>query len=114
MPIARTEVSTDRASRYLLQICEHLNQISDHARHGATAHANHPLQVRRVEWTDQHGVIELPAGRCTLDATEDTLTITVAADEADELRRMQDLIATRFETIGWRDNLTLTWLPHAD
>lgn len=109
MPIAHAEVSTDRASRYLVQICEHLNQISDHARHGAPADPHSPLQVRRVEWTDQHGRIEFPAAWCTLDATDSTLTVTVAADEADELQRMQDLFTTRFDTIGRRDNLTLTW-----
>lgn len=114
MPIERTDVSTDRASRYLVQLCEHLNQISNHARHGVTADSNSPLQVRRVEWTDEHGVIEFPAGWCTLDAKDDTLTITLAADEPDELRRMQELFATRLETIGRRDNLSLAWSPLAD
>ncbi len=109
MPIAQAEVSTDRASRYLVQICEHLNQISDHARHGAPADPNAPLQVLRVEWTDQHGRIEFPAASCTLDAADSMLTVTVAADEADELQRMQDLFSNRFEAIGRRDNLTLSW-----
>ena len=110
MPTAHADVSIDRASRYLVQLCEHLNQMRGHARHGATTRSNGPLQVRRVEWTDQHGVIEFPAARCTLDATEDTLTVTLVADEPDELRRMQDLFANRLQTIGRRDNLAIAWV----
>ena len=109
MPIAHTHVSTDRPGRYLVQLCEHLNQISHHARHGSTTDSGGPPQVRRAEWTDSHGDIEFPAGQCTLDAQDYTLTITLAADDADELRRMQELFATRLETIGRRDGLTVTW-----
>ena len=113
MPTARTEISTARAGRYLIQLCEHLNRASRHPRHGAT-HANGPRQVRRVEWTEDHGVIEFPAGRCILAATPDTLTITVTADGTDELQRMQTLFATRLHTIGRRDDLTVTWRSHPD
>ena len=27
-------------------------------------------------WTDEHGVIEFPAGWCTLDAKDETLTLS--------------------------------------
>lgn len=109
MPTARADVSTDRAGRYLAQLCEHLNRIGDHARHGATTHSAGPPQLRRVEWTDSHGVIEFAAGNCTLDAEDHTLTIALTADDSDELRRMQELFATRLETIGRRDGVRVTW-----
>jgi hypothetical protein len=109
VPISATEVSTDRASRYLVQLCEHLNQIGQHARHGSATGSSGPPAVRRAEWTDSHGVIEFPTGECTLDANDHTLTITLAADDPDELRRMQELFATRLETIGRRDRLTVAW-----
>jgi hypothetical protein len=109
VPITRTDVSTDRAGRYLVQLCEHLNQFSHRARHGGTTDSSGAPEVRRVEWTDNHGVVEFSAGRCTLDAKDDTLAITLAADDADELRRLQELFATRLETIGRRDSLTVAW-----
>jgi len=109
VPIANTEVSTQRAGRYLVQLCEHLNQLSHHARHGAMADSGGPPQVRRAEWTDERGVIEFFTGQCTLDANDGTLAITLAADDADELRRMQELFTTRLETIGMRDSLTVAW-----
>jgi hypothetical protein len=108
MPIARTDVSTDRAGRYLVQLCEHLNQISRHAPHG-TSVSGVPPQVLRVEWTDKHGVVEFLTGQCTLAATDGLLTITLTADDADELRRMQGLFTGRLETIGRRDNITISW-----
>jgi hypothetical protein len=108
VPIARTDVSTDRAGRYLVQLCEHLNQIGDH-RHGTMADSSGPPEVRRVEWTEDYGVISFPAGLCILDAEDDSLTITLAADDLDDLRWMQELFTTRLETIGRRDKLTVAW-----
>jgi hypothetical protein len=113
---ARTDVATERAGRYLVQLCEHLRQIgsqtSHHTAHGAPAEAaepHRPPRLRRVEWTDSHGVIEFAAGRCRLDATDDALALTLDADDADELHRMQELFKTRLETIGRRDNLAVRW-----
>jgi hypothetical protein len=104
MSTAETSVPTLRASRYLVQLCEHLDQIG---RHSSSAHGQPPHA--RVEWTDRHGVIELPTGRCTLDATDDQLTVRVEADDPAELSRMQRLFADRLATIGRRDGLAVTW-----
>jgi hypothetical protein len=109
VPIAHAEVATERATRYLAQLCEHLNEISHHDPHGATTHALGPPRVRRVEWSDDHAVIEFTAGRCTLDAGEGRLSIVLVADDADELSRMQELFARRLETVGRRDRLTVVW-----
>ena len=109
MPSARTEVSTERAGRYLVQLCKHLTQISHHGLHDAAPGISGPPQMRHVEWTDDHGVIEFTSGRCTLDVQDQSLIITITADGADDLQRMQQLFATRLETIGGRDNLTVHW-----
>lgn len=109
MPTAQTRIPTDRAGRYLAQLCQHLNQISGHTRHGSATGGGRPPQVGRAEWSDSHGVIELGSGRCTLDATSDELTVELAAVDSDELQRMQQLFSARLETIGRRDNLVVTW-----
>lgn len=106
MPTARTRVVTDRASRYLVQLCEHLDQMEHRAQHrGAPATPG----ALRVEWTDVHGVITFAGGRCTLDATDDALDLHLVADDAQELSRMQTVFAARIETIGRRDNLHVAW-----
>jgi hypothetical protein len=109
VPTAQARIPTDRAGRYLVQLCQHLNQISGHSRHGGAADARRPPQIRHVEWSDSHGVIEFAFGQCTLDATGDTLTITLAAGDTNELREMQQTLAARLKTIGRRDNLIVTW-----
>ena len=106
MPTAQTRIPTDRAGRYLVQLCQHLNRISGHARHGD---AGGPPPIRQVEWSDSHGFIEFASGQCTLDATGDSLTINLAAADTDELREMQQTLAARLKTIGRRDNLVVTW-----
>ncbi len=108
MPNAQTRVPTDRAGRYLAQLCQHLNQISGHTRHGGPADGGGP-QVLRVEWSDSHGVIEFTAGKCTLNASSDELTITLAAVDTEELHQMQHMFSARLETIGRRDNMVVTW-----
>lgn len=88
MPTAQTRIPTDRAGRYLAQLCRHLNQISGHTRHGETDGGG-PPQVQRVECSHSHGVIEFGSGKCTLDATSDELTIKLAAVDTNELQQMQ-------------------------
>ncbi len=109
MPTAETRIPTDRAARYLAQLCQHLNQISRHTRHGGGTHGIAPPQVRRVEWNGSHGVIEFASGTCAMDVASDELTIKLAAVDTDELQQLQELLSARLETIGRRDNLVVTW-----
>ena len=109
MPTAMTRVPTDRAGRYLAQLCQHLSQISGHARHGDATDGSGPPPIRRVEWSDSHGIIEFGSGRCTLDAASDTLTINLEAGDLNELRKLQQMLAARLTTIGRRDNLVVAW-----
>jgi hypothetical protein len=103
LPTAHTRIPTDRAGRYLAQLCQHLNQISGHPLHGGAS------PIRRVEWSDSHGVIEFASGTCTLDATGDELALTLVASDADDLRQLQQLLSARLETIGRRDDIHVTW-----
>jgi len=109
VPTAQTRIPTDRAGRYLAQLCHHLNQISGHTRHGSATDGGGPLQVRRVEWNDSHGVIEFASGTCAVGAASDELTIKLAAVDTNELQQLQELLSARLETIGRRDNLVVTW-----
>ena len=109
MSTAQTRIPTDRAGRYLAQLCHHLNQISGHTRHGNATDGGGPPQVRRVEWNGSHGVIDFASGRCTLNATSDELTIKLEAVDTNELQQLQELLSARLETIGTRDNLVVAW-----
>jgi hypothetical protein len=106
MPIAEASVSTGRASRYLVQLCRHADQMR-RIRHGGGP------RVDNVEYSETVGVVRFTDGVWTLQASTDTLTLRIEAADDDGLRRLQDGIATRLRTIGRRDKLTLVW-HHAE
>ncbi|WP_377273001.1 DUF2218 domain-containing protein [Peterkaempfera sp. SMS 1(5)a] len=116
MPTAEAHVATGRGSRYLTQLCRHLDRMSlmNH-QPGTAPHAGHtPPQVQHVDYSDTHGVVRFAEGRWTLHATPDTLTLRVEADDEQTLQRLRDAATARLEKIGRRDRLTVTWNPSAE
>lgn len=110
MPTTEAHVPTERASRYLVQLCQHLGQMS-RMRHRPPVRSGSqaPPAVQHVDWSDTTGTIRFAQGTCTLHATTDGLTLRVEADDEDTLRRLQEGIARRLDTIGRRDHLTVHW-----
>jgi uncharacterized protein len=91
MQHSEARVTTDKAERYLGQLCKHW------AHKFAVAH------------TQQHGRIELPAGLCVLDAEAETLLLRVeAADEA-QLGRMEEVVARHLERFMFRESPRIAW-----
>ncbi len=111
MLTAEAEIRTERASRYLVQFCRHADQMRTRTHSVRRGHGRGqpPPEVRNVEWSDTHGVITVDWGQCTLEATSDGLTLHAEAADEQRLRRIEVLVAQRLETIGRRDNLTVTW-----
>jgi cytochrome P450 len=111
MPTAEARIRTDRASRYLTQLCSHATQTNTlphgqrHGERGATA------MPRRAECSGTSGFIEFDRGRCTLRATGEELVLLAEADDQQRLRQMQDALTARVRRIGRRDRLSLTWRP---
>lgn len=108
---SEAHIATDRASRYLAQLCQHAGQMGEPFRHRPRAHdgGEGPPAVDRTSWSDTRGRIEFKWGICTVEATESALTLRAEAADKDGLRRIEDGIAKRLETIGRRDELTVTW-----
>ncbi|WNM33693.1 DUF2218 domain-containing protein [Streptomyces sp. Li-HN-5-11] len=111
MPTAEAHIPTERASRYLVQFCRHLGQMSrmrhqPPARHGG---GGMPPTVQDVDYSDTRGVIAFDEGQFTLQATSDTLSLRVDADDEDALQRLRNGITARLEKIGRRDQLTVNW-----
>lgn len=103
-------MGTERAGRYLAQLCQHLSEIGP--RHGLFLHGRHrPPKVLHVEWTDVAGEVRFENGSCTLDAREDALLLRVSADDQRKLEGLQQAMSHRIETIGRREMLTVTWHP---
>jgi hypothetical protein len=109
MPTAEAHLATDRASRYLAQLCQHANHMGQHHWPRARGGAHAPPIVEHVESSGTDGLIRFGSGQCVLHATPDALTVRVEATDEDSLRRLQERIAHRLETIGRRDQLKVTW-----
>jgi cytochrome P450 len=124
MPSAEACVRTDRASRYLTQLCRHTAQIIDldHDRDRRHRHDEDTgmAMPRRAECSETDGVIDFDRGRCTLRATGAELILRAEADDPQDLWAMQDAITARLQQIGRRDQVSLIWRPgstaldHAD
>lgn len=102
MLIAEARVETNRAARYLVQLCRHLDEVAQ----------VHPEMRVHAEWSDDRGVISFGRGRCTLRAEGGVLTLRAEAPDEEDLRRLEHGIAERLEQVGRRDQLTVAWTPH--
>jgi hypothetical protein len=112
MPTSEARVQTQRAGRYLTQLCRHATAISGRAGQHAHEHVGpaheHP-RMRNVDWSDTDATLNFDQGRCTLHAEPDALDLRAEADDAASLRRIEGLIAADLERFGTREHLTVTW-----
>ena len=116
MPTAYATVTTARPSRYLTQLCRHVDQLSrraghrHHLRAGGPAHTP-PGPDARVTWSETTGTIDLGWGRCTLRAGDGALVLRAEADDPAHLQRLQTQLGARLHRIGRRDQLHVIWQP---
>lgn len=101
MLIAEASVATERSSRYLVQLCRHIDLIAQ----------TQPEMQAQVEWSDARGMISFGWARCTLRADPGVLTLLAEAADEESLHQLEQRVADRLEQIGRRDRLTVTWTP---
>jgi hypothetical protein len=99
MLTAEGRVETERAGRYLVQLCQHVHLVAQ----------RHPQVQAQVDWSDDRGVISLDRGRCTLRAGPGVLTLRAEAPDEESLHRLEQRVADRLEQVGRRDHLRVTW-----
>jgi hypothetical protein len=104
MLIAEANVETERSSRYLVQLCRHVNLVAQ----------THPQMLAHVEWSDDSGVISFGWGRYALRADPGVLTLRAEAPDEENLHQLEQRVADRLEQVGRRDRLTVTWTQPRD
>jgi hypothetical protein len=113
MSSAEARIPTDRAARYLEQLCRHLGSM-EHMRHvPASASGHGAAGMPRVESVEQSGnraMVRFADGSWELTAHEDALVLRVEADEEAALEPLTVAIAARIAKIGRRDGLSVNWL----
>lgn len=110
MHSAEAHIATDRAERYLNQLCSHLGQMQ-HMRHlPKTGHGGTGVpRVERVEQAPGRAQVRFADGSWTLRADGDALLLRVEAEDPASLDRLKDAIAARITKIGRRDGLAVEW-----
>lgn len=102
MPTAEADVPTERASRYLQQLCSHARRM----RHGhGRGHAGPSAEAT----SDTTGRITRGTAICDLTATPANLILRACADDEEQLRSLQEAVTRTVERIGRRDGLTVVW-----
>ena len=94
MAVATSRVPTNHASRYLQQLCKHWGH-------------KYP-----VEFTPTNGRIEMSAGVLILDADSEGLGLNLTA-AAEDLTRMQDVVAEHLQRFAFKEVLVFDWAPQA-
>jgi hypothetical protein len=79
MLTAEGPVATERSSRYLVQLCQHLNTVG----------RAHPQMQAHVGWSDDRGQISFGWGRCTPRADPGVLSLRADAVGEEHLYRLQ-------------------------
>jgi hypothetical protein len=111
---AVAHVETDRAGRYVDQLCRHVSQMGQHGAHRLPSRGGHvPPEVQHVEWSDTYGTFDVGWGRCAVEASSDVLMLRLEAADEEGLHRLEGAVAHRLETIGRRDGLKVNW-QHSD
>jgi hypothetical protein len=115
MLTVEAQIETERASRYLVQLCRHAAAMAGGRGHRFRNHAGGHARARRevqvhAEWSETHGTISFtPWGQCTIQANASTLAVRVEATDEEDLRQIQDVIARDLDRFGQRDHLTVNW-----
>ena len=105
--VVETSISTERADRYLAQLCQHL----DHLAHIPVTHggATPPKITDPVRRSGNVATVGFEAGLLHIQATSTHLTLRIETSDPAGIENLQELVTHRVATIGRRDNLQLTW-----
>lgn len=88
---AHARIPTDKASRYLAQLCKHFAHKVD------------------VDWSDDRGQADFGMGCCDLAVSGSELCLTCSSPTEDGLETVKRIVAGHFERFAWRDKLTVSW-----
>ncbi len=92
MYAADARVNSDKASRYLIQLCKHF------------AHKT------PAEYDGTQGRVDFRPGLCLLTASANELVVTCEASTASELDRVKYIVEDHIVRFGWREKIGVEWM----
>lgn len=92
MIAAETRVNSEKAKRYLVQLCKHF------------AHKT------PAEYDETQGRVDFRPGLCVMTATDDALFVRCEAGAAPELERVMHIVEDHIVRFGWREKVVVEWM----
>jgi hypothetical protein len=109
MLTVEARIETERASRYLVQLCKHAASMGAAHGHLGGMLARREVQVR-ADWSDTRGTLTFnPWGECAITADANMLTLRIHAIDEQRLQRIEDVVTRDLERFGQRDHLAVDW-----
>lgn len=94
MTTSIARITTDRASRYLQQLCKHFG---------------HKVPA---EFSASEGHVNFPFGSCDMQVDQEQLVLTVKATDGD-LGRLEKFIGSHLERFAFRERPEIKWQREA-
>lgn len=91
MHVAQAEIRSERASRYLVQLCKHFA-------HKTTAN-----------YDDRTGKVDFQPGLCVMHAAEDCLSLRCEASNEPDLIRVKSIVADHLVRFAWQESIAVEW-----
>ncbi len=88
-------VATDKAERYLGQMCKHFA---------------HKLPVIQK---GANGTLPFSIGTCRMEADGGGLTLRLEAPDADQMAQLQEVVASHLLRFAFREDMTVEWTTPA-
>lgn len=91
MHVAEAQVKSERASRYLVQLCKHFS-------HKAPA-----------DYDEARGQVDFQPGLCVMSAADNRLTLRCEALSESDLHRVKDIVADHLVRFAWQEKIAVVW-----
>lgn len=91
MHVAETRVRSERASRYLVQLCKHFSHKTD------------------ADFDETRGHVDFQPGLCVMNANGDQLSLRCEAASETDLDRVKEIVTNHLERFAQQDEIILTW-----
>ena len=92
MHIAQARVRSERASRYLVQLCKHFA---------------HKIPA---DYDERTGKVDFQPGLCVMHATGDWLSLRCEASSEPDLIRVKSIVADHLARFAWQEGIAVEWL----
>lgn len=89
--ISKATFESDKASRYLQQLCKHFGRKVE------------------VAFDERQGRVALPMGNCELEAADGSLVMRLSADNAQDIACLEQVVGNHLERFAFREEPKLTW-----